>query len=214
MPQPTGAVKAQPPVVQEYQPWAAFLSYLVPGLGQIYQGRVAKGILFLVCVYGLFFYGMALGSWKNVYLGDTMERNNPLDLPRLLANLYNRPQFLGQFWVGIAAWPAILQYNRFDKNAEADPVLGTFERQPYESRAPAAGPQGLYEAPNDWPGKTVNELQIEGDKTWDLAWVYTVIAGVLNVLIIYDALAGPAFGVEREPKPAPQEEKKGTGPLA
>ena len=73
MPQPTGAVKTQPPVVQEYQPWAAFLSYLVPGLGQIYQGRVAKGILFLVCVYGLFFYGMALGSWKNVYLGDTME---------------------------------------------------------------------------------------------------------------------------------------------
>ena len=32
-----------------------------------------------------------------------------------------------------------------------------------------------------------------GDKTWDLAWVYTVIAGVLNVMVIYDAFAGPAF---------------------
>src|SRR4051794_15880783 len=139
MPQPTDAVKHQPPAVQEYQPWAAFLSYLVPGLGQIYQGRVAKGVLFLVCVYGLFFYGMALGSWKNVYLGDTAERNDPLGLlntSRLLANLYNRPQFLGQFWVGVAAWPAILQYNRFDKRADHDPVLGTFERQPYENRAP------------------------------------------------------------------------------
>src|SRR5439155_875324 len=161
MPQPTGAVKTQPPVVQEYQPWAAFLSYLIPGLGQIYQGRVAKGVLFLVCIYGLFFYGMALGSGKNVYLGDTVERNNPLELQsRLMANLYNRPQFLGQFWVGIAAWPAILQYNRFDKRADHDPVLGTFERQPYENRG-----QDDFDAPPNWTGKTVNELQTEGDKT-------------------------------------------------
>jgi Family of unknown function (DUF6677) len=46
----------------------------------------------------------------------------------------------------------------------------------------------------------INQLQRDGDKTWDLGWVYTVIAGVLNVLVIYDALAGPAF---REVKGAP-----------
>jgi hypothetical protein len=40
------------------------------------------------------------------------------------------------------------------------------------------------------------------DKTWDLGWVYTVIAGALNFLVIFDALAGPAV---REPLP-------GTGP--
>ena len=27
----------------------------------------------------------------------------------------------------------------------------------------------------------------------ELAWVFTVIAGVLNILVIYDAVAGPAF---------------------
>ena len=37
-------------------------------------------------------------------------------------------------------------------------------------------------------------MQRDSDKRWDLGWVYTVIAGVLNVLVIYDALAGPAFG--------------------
>jgi hypothetical protein len=47
----------------------------------------------------------------------------------------------------------------------------------------------------------LNKLQRDGDKTWDLGWVYTVIAGVLNVLVIYDALAGPAF---REGKGTPQ----------
>ena len=57
--------KVQPP---ENAATAALLSYLVPGLGQIYQGRVGKGILFFVCVYTLFFYGMYLGSWQNVYL--------------------------------------------------------------------------------------------------------------------------------------------------
>src|SRR5438477_255051 len=39
----------------------------------------------------------------------------------------------------------------------------------------------------------------DGNKRWDLGWVYTVIAGVLNLLVIYDALAGPLF--REYPKP-------------
>ena len=71
---------SDPSALRPRSPLAGFLSYLVPGLGQIYQGRIGKGLLFLVCLYGMFFYGMALGSWKNVYLPDTArDRNlNPL----------------------------------------------------------------------------------------------------------------------------------------
>src|SRR5947209_15364621 len=103
---------AGPP--RQFAPLAGLLSYLVPGLGQIVQGRVGKGLLFFVCIYALFFYGMYLGSGSvtyagttytvtsNVYLPDTAtEHNNPFNLPRFAANLYNRPQFLGQFWVGV-----------------------------------------------------------------------------------------------------------------
>src|SRR4051794_27618830 len=95
-------------------PLAAVLSYLVPGLGQIVQGRVAKGLLFGVCIYTLFFYGLYLGSgsvtlhdrtyrvFSNVYLPDTVEdRESERGLKALAQNLYNRPQFAGQFWVGI-----------------------------------------------------------------------------------------------------------------
>src|SRR5262249_48341091 len=102
---------------------AGVLSYLVPGLGQIVQGRVAKGLLFLVCIYTLFFYGVYLGTGSvtldgktyrvssNVYLPDSAEEQpREKQLPPLAQNLYNRPQFAGQFWVGIAAWPAIIQY--------------------------------------------------------------------------------------------------------
>jgi hypothetical protein len=167
---------------------AGFLSYLVPGLGQIYQGRVGKGLLFLVCIYGLFFLGMHLGTGEvqaadgrvhrissNVYLPDTAGRNNPWNLPwRLAANLYNRPQFVGQFWVGIVAWPAVYQYMTFNPNHDSGKLFGNFMREPKE--------------------ETINVLQTAGDKHWDLGWVYTVIAGVLNIMVIYDAYAGPAFG--------------------
>jgi hypothetical protein len=211
---------ATPPA---YNVFAGVLSYLVPGLGQISQGRIGKGLLFFVCVYTLFFYGIYLGTYEvmvendvyrlggNVYLPDNAEQVNPFSLrPRLLANLYNRPQFLGQFWVGIAAWPAIWQYLHYDEQAEAnlpsriaelkadgqlqqaeslekrlrdgDPLFGQFERTPTE--------------------KANNAVQNATDKRFDLSWVYTVIAGVLNIMVIYDALAGPAFPTLREQAPS------------
>ena len=176
------------PGVHVFSPWAGFLSFLVPGLGQIYQGRVGKGFLFLVCLYGLFFYGMALGSWKNVYLPDVAARGpnfNPWGLWSPAANLYNRLQYAGQFWIGVAAWPAVWQYVNYDEREETGPVFGTFQRTPREDE--------------------LNSLQRDGDKTWDLGWVYTVIAGVLNILVIYDAFAGPAFA-ESEQKQTLQEE--------
>lgn len=182
-------------------PTAAVLSYLIPGLGQIYQGRIGKGILFFLCIYTLFFTGVYLGSGtvhlkhgedtetysvsSNVYLPDTYEQNNPFNLPRLAANLYNRPQFAGQFWVGIAAWPAVWQYVNYDRKQEnGDPILGNFQRTPSEA--------------------ALNAVHTSGDKLLELAWVFTVIAGVLNIMVIYDALAGPAF------LPADMEEDKGT----
>jgi hypothetical protein len=187
-----------------YSLFAGFLSYLVPGLGQIYEGRVGKGILFMVCLYGLFFFGMYLGEWKNVYLPDSAGSNPPpINMPNVMTNVYNRFQFAGQFWIGMAAWPAIWQYNNMPVPSEqSSPFWHDFERAPYERRAlsPNETPRVAYVAPFNWPGKTLNEIQAEGDKTWDLAWVYTVIAGVLNVLVIYDAAAGPALGVGLEPR--------------
>lgn len=174
---------ASPPPPPPPRDWpAALLGYLVPGLGQIYQGRIGKGILFMVCLYILFFYGMYLGQGKNVYLPRRDDNGNELAevyllgrpgegfaLPGPLRGVGYRVQFLGQFWMGIVVWPAILQYY----SDEPPALLGTFQRAPKE--------------------RELNDLQRNGDKTWDLGWVFTVIAGVLNVLVMYDALAGPAF---------------------
>jgi hypothetical protein len=164
-----------------YSPLAGLLSYLIPGLGQIYQGRIAKGILFFVVLYGLFFYGLSLGDWQNVYLEplNNQAGRQPQD-QRLFQVVLDRARFLGQVWIGVAAWPALVQYEHKTNNPHEDhPWLGKFERMP-----------------------TYEELNVytrNHDKGPDLGWVYTVIAGVLNVLVIYDAFAGPAFRTSSRP---------------
>jgi hypothetical protein len=178
---------------RDVSPLAGLLSYLIPGLGQVYQGRLGKGVLFFVCIYTLFFYGMFLGTGSvkigkeeyrvttNVYLPSMPSDrvNNPANMPKLALDLYNRPQFLGQFWVGIVAWPAIWQYYHFDPNQKGDALLGEFMRTP--------------------PDSSLNALHTCGDKRLELGWVFTVIAGVLNIMVIYDALAGPAFLFPAQP---------------
>ena len=114
-----------PPPPIKFDPFAALLSYLVPGLGQVYQGRVGKGLLFFVGLYGLFFYGMAMGQWRNVWLPDTTGLPPMVaggrEFPGLPTALWYRPQFLGQFWIGTAAWPAVCQYVTFDKDKKTGP---------------------------------------------------------------------------------------------
>lgn len=201
---PARPPEAHPPgPVHPISPLAGFLSYLVPGLGQVYQGRFGKGVLFFACIYVLFFYGNALGSGTAevngvkyhvggaVYLPDVYvprgmvnpppgedgpagpPKRNPLSLDRLATNLYNRPQFVGQFWVGIAAWPALYQYFNYGNDQKnEDGRFGFYMREPSET--------------------AINAVQTAGSKTMDLGWVFTVIAGVLNIMVIYDAIAGPA----------------------
>src|SRR4051812_5623276 len=99
-PQPT----PNPPPTQ-YAPLPGLLSYLVPGLGQIVQGRIFKGLLFFVCLYGLFFYGMYLGYWQNVYVPDSQVREDRTGVYRLMDVTTDRARFFGQFPIGVAAWP-------------------------------------------------------------------------------------------------------------
>jgi hypothetical protein len=190
------ASTAEPPLVRKLDLQAAILSYLIPGLGQVIQGRIGKGLVFFFGLYSLFFYGMAMGQMKNVWLPDA--RKLP-DAPLFGMNLggvpkavYYRPQFLGQAWIGVAAWPALAHYfagEPLPADGQEDtrtglPVIGKYMMTPTEAE--------------------LNTLQRDGNKRWDLGWVYTLIAGVLNLLVIYDAFAGPAMleDFKDEPKPA------------
>src|SRR5205823_2121189 len=126
-PKPSAAAPAPPPPPVKLDVVAAFLSYLIPGLGQLTQGRIGKGLLYLVSLYALFFYGMCLGSFKNVYLPD-YHANEPT-VNRLASDIYTRFQFVGQFPIGMTAWPAIYQYVVYTPDDKNPPLWG-FMRAP------------------------------------------------------------------------------------
>jgi hypothetical protein len=156
---------AQPPVPLKNPFKAAFLAWLVPGMGHIYQGRTAKGVLYAVCILGLYFVGLALGEGKIVYWRWT----NPLNDPENF-----RASYLCQFFVGLPAFPGLIQGTL--REYHMGPVLW-----------------GLLDAP---PQNAINALHPKLGKLVEVGWVYTVVAGLLNILAIYDAYEGPAYGEE------------------
>jgi hypothetical protein len=182
---------------------AALLSFLVPGLGQIVQGllsgnanRLSKGVFFLATLYFMFFYGMYLGQWRNVYLPHVQEQlireGRPLAvmgvrLSPFVGDVYTRLQYAGQFWIGIAAWPALWNYFVPDT-----PILSQFQPSPGAVRQ---GDEFLRRQALEQAEAEQIALQVAPGmgKLWDVAWVYTVVAGLLNLLVIYDAWAGPVY---------------------
>lgn len=163
---------------------AGLASLLVPGLGQFLQRRYFKAGLFCLCVYFLFFYGWHLGQYSNVYLPRAHESAprakewttitlGPLSIP-FPKSLYYRLQFAGQFGAGVVVWPALVQHwavDEEDPNAKPLPIIGLIMRAP--------------------PEQKLNLIQTHGTILWELAWVFTVAAGLLNILVAYDAYAGP-----------------------
>ncbi len=164
-----------PVPVKLRNPWlAAFYAWLWPGAGHLYQGRTAKGILFMVCVLSTYFFGFTLGKGHVVY-----------------AN-FNRGDFrypyLCQVGVGLPALPAIVQNRRYLANKS--PLFGSTMMMP--PRPVSEGSDQLAEWHDELKGM------------FEVATLYTMIAGLLNMLAVYDAFAGPVF-----PQP---EEKQQRGP--
>src|SRR4051812_15805195 len=80
---------------------AAFLAWLVPGLGHIYQRRTGKGVLFFVCIVGTFFYGWYIGGQRCVYASTA----NVFSM-RFLQDCW---QYVCQFGAGLPALPALVE---------------------------------------------------------------------------------------------------------
>jgi hypothetical protein len=102
-----------------------------------------------------------------------------------------RASYLCQFFVGLPALPGIIQATL--RHFELGPILW-----------------GFLDAP---PEQAINALHPRLGKLVEVGWVYTVVAGLLNVLAIYDALEGPAFDDEEAPAPAAEAAGKPIGGL-
>ena len=192
--------EGEPIVVDLQDPyWAAFLAWIWPGAGHFYQRRFAKGFLFMICVLSTFFFGLGLGHGRVVYAsfktGDM------------------RWQYICQLGVGAPALPAMVQAMKTKNGADPFWVLCErfpadypveslrFQRITDENRppnfdeetlkdgfmAPPAGP--IYQ---DMPD-TLGRWHFDYKHFYELGTLFTVIAGLLNLLAIYDAFCGPAI---------------------
>jgi uncharacterized protein DUF6677 len=152
--------------------FAALLAWAVPGAGHLYQRRYAKGILFLACILGTYFFGLALGEGKVVYASW-----NQVD---------RRWQYPLQLGVGLPAAPAVVQSMVVRRG---NPPLWS------GLMAPPANPEQL----SDWHRR----LNIR----FELGTLYTMIAGLLNVLAIWDAYGGPVVTEPGKPQRGPPDDK-------
>ena len=163
---------------------AAFLAWLIPGLGHWYQGRIAKGILYFVCILGTFSYGVYLGGNSELGWGRVVYVSfRPGDM---------RLPYLCQVCVSLPALPALVQANRVRNGKE--PLAGGFMAPP--SLAGGGFDRFGDRDRNEQP--TIHALHKELHRYFELGTVYTMIAGLLNVLAIYDAWGGPVFSEEDE----------------
>ncbi len=161
---------------------AAVWAWLWPGAGHIYQRRYAKGILFMVCILGTYFFGLGMARGQVVYA--------QLERPPNL-----RWHYILQLGVGLPAAPAIVQNLRVSSGKP--PLFGEFMSPP--------GP--TY---NDHRDKLA-KWHDQNHMFFEIGTLYTVIAGLLNVLAIYDAYAGPVIASPEDEKDKDKGKKDGEG---
>jgi hypothetical protein len=176
---------------------AAVLAWLIPGLGHWYQGRRAKAVLYFVCIMGLFGYGLYLSSSNE----PCMDGSGKIGYGRAVYFSWRagdvRLPYLCQVGVGVPALPALLQADRMSHDRKV--WWGGVMAPPRLS----AASDGDRADPNfDQP--TPQNLHRQLHHFFELAGFFTMVAGLLNVLAIYDAAAGPVV-IQLETK---KEEKK------
>jgi hypothetical protein len=180
---------------------AAFLAWLVPGLGHIYQGRTGKGILFAVCIIGTFLFGLYIGEGKVVYASDV----SPISQLRPSRQFFQRWQYICQVAAGLPALPAYVQAWR--EHLGKDPI-GGYEhcwQRPPRMRANQPDEFTTIDSANNTvihPNELAKWYYDRGDM-FEMGTVFTVIAGLLNILAIYDAHGGPLVILPREEKKEP-----------
>lgn len=172
---------------------AAVLSWLVPGLGQIYQGRRFKGGLCMASLLGCLVFGLWLGGGRVVYAAWRPGE------PRLA--------FIGQSGIGAVAIPAVLQSLRlhgppqephFAAGLFAPPLRpGQLVSPAYAARLarsePGVGADDFFDRPpfKQFKRDQLSMWQRRLGRRFEIGTLYTVIAGMLNVLVVLDAFAGP-----------------------
>jgi hypothetical protein len=181
---------------------ALVLAWAVPGLGHFLIGQKARGFLFMICIHGLFAAGLLIGGIRVI---------NPPDQP-----IWTYTQFL-------SGWPMFVA-NRVEKSSRLELGDHTLSPQSYPQQYKGAlitqfEQQAPEHRPNETPNQYLARLQAYSvvyiqnhpsfafhPKIQDVGSVYCGIAGMLNLLVIFDVLLRITGSKREQPgaKPAPE----------
>lgn len=173
---------------------AALLAWLVPGLGHFYQGRRTKGAIFMASIVGLFAAGMVIGEGKVAYA-------STLPFTPIGSYAYDGWPFLCQSGIGAVAIPGWLERSSY--RAGDGPMLVPALYPPPTGEKAMRVPEGELTS-IDQAGNLVRHPDGPAKRRYDLGFrfevgmVYTVIAGLMNLLVVYDAHSGPMLIDEEE----------------
>ncbi len=174
---------------------ALVLAWAVPGLGHIMIGQKARGIVFMVTIHALFAAGLLIGGIRAI---------NPPDQA-----IWTYTQFL-------TGWPMLVanfeEKNRFEPiYVQPDPRDGNHRppiRIEFENEA-AAKNIDLNDQTNEGLAKRKAftedfiaryPLFSYHPKVQDMGAVYCGIAGMLNLLVMFDVLLRVTGSVREDPK--------------
>ncbi len=173
---------------------AMLLAWLLPGAGHLYQGRRFKGVLFLVVILSVYLTGFVLGGGRVVYWSWKPGEQ--------------RWAMACQAGIGIAALPAAAQSMLLNGSGKAA-MAGGFMAPPVGLNQPvdegyargmiARMPSLSEDDFRSQPRMRVWEFLRDELSIWhhdlgrwfEIGTLYTMIAGMLNMLVIYDAGFGP-----------------------
>ena len=169
----------EPIVIDLRNPFiAGLLAWLVPGLGHYYQKRYHKALIFFLCIVPTFIAGCALAS--------TAEAGTARNVYWSWRSADMRFWWLAQAPLGIAAIPSCIQ--AWSVNTGQAPPFGRFMTPPRLYRGDKTGISPL-----------LDEIR-QKMPYFELATYLTVIAGLMNLLVILDAIDGPIIGKREEKK--------------
>lgn len=193
---------------------AALLSWLVPGLGQLVQGRRLKGLLFMAALVPTFLFGLWLGDGRVVYASWKPGEK--------------RWAFICQAGIGAAGIPALIQSWRLEGPAKQPAFSSTFLAPPLMRGQPVsqAYAAALVDSDPDitaddfrplppWqqfrpapplgaldrtPADQLSMWHKRLGRFFEIGTLYTMLAGMLNLLVVYDAWSGPMHPSPRDDK--------------
>jgi hypothetical protein len=157
---------------------AGLLAWLVPGWGHYYQRRYHKALIFFLCIAPTFAAGCALASSSEVGIARNVYWSWRAGDTRLW--------WLAQAPLGLAAIPSWVQ--AWHVNSGQAPPFGSFMAPPKRHRDDRLGVSPV-----------IDEIRQQMPH-YELGTYLTVIACLMNLLVILDALNGPFFNRREEKK--------------